>query len=246
MLLVFFTSYVGRLWVYFSEQFFCGSFWISVVFSISHQFRYAYFFKASIHFDSHSFMDWRGFLSQNPWLGVFEFVFFVCVCVCVCCSNLNELNFRLWSFFESIQLFFHVYPFGFSVMISAFSYLFPKLFCFPCIWLLVSLLTFFPYSLVSFFHCLKMSCLVCDCLILCWYLFSLHSLARNFLFIFLSSSACSNFVASHISSQHIIIIIIYSFRVFHISVSWWFFSWAWVIASLLKSPGFFSVMLSFR
>ena len=33
----------------------------------------------------------------------------------------------------------------------------------------------------------------------------------------------------------------YSFRVFHISVSWWFFSGVWVTASLLKSPGLVSV-----
>ena len=33
------------------------------------------------------------------------------------------------------------------------------------------------------------------------------------------------------------IIIIYSFRVFHISVSWWFFTGVWVTASLLKCPG---------
>ena len=49
----------------------------------------------------------------------------------------------------------------------------------------------------------------------------------------------------------IIIIIIYSFRVFHISISWWFFTGVWVTASLLKSPGHVSVfwpssaMLSF-
>ncbi len=49
----------------------------------------------------------------------------------------------------------------------------------------------------------------------------------------------------------IIIIIIYSFRVFHISVSWWFFTGVWVTASLLRSPGLvsgfwpFSSMLSF-
>ena len=29
----------------------------------------------------------------------------------------------------------------------------------------------------------------------------------------------------------------YYFRVFHISVSWWFFTWVWVTASLLKSQG---------
>ena len=49
----------------------------------------------------------------------------------------------------------------------------------------------------------------------------------------------------------VIIIIIYSFRVFHISVSWWFFTGVWVTARLLKSPWLvsgiwlFSAMLSF-
>ena len=46
-------------------------------------------------------------------------------------------------------------------------------------------------------------------------------------------------------------IIIYSFRVFHITVSWWFFTGVRMNASLLKSPGLvsgfwpFSAMLSF-
>ena len=39
------------------------------------------------------------------------------------------------------------------------------------------------------------------------------------------------------------IIIIYFLRVFHISFSWWFLSGVWVTASLLKSPGLFSVLL---
>ena len=43
----------------------------------------------------------------------------------------------------------------------------------------------------------------------------------------------------------IITIIIYSFRVFHISVSWWFFTGVWVTSSLLKSPGLFSVFWLF-
>ena len=34
-------------------------------------------------------------------------------------------------------------------------------------------------------------------------------------------------------------------RFFHISVSWWFFTGVWVTASLLKSPGFFSVFWPF-
>ena len=42
-----------------------------------------------------------------------------------------------------------------------------------------------------------------------------------------------------------IIVIIYSFRVFHISVTWWFFTGVWVTASLLKSPGLFSVFWPF-
>ena len=43
----------------------------------------------------------------------------------------------------------------------------------------------------------------------------------------------------------IIIIIIYCLRVFHISISWWFFTGVWVTASLLKSPGLFSVFWPF-
>ena len=43
----------------------------------------------------------------------------------------------------------------------------------------------------------------------------------------------------------IIIIIIIIIRVFHISVSWWFFTGDWVRASLIKSPGLFSVFWPF-
>ena len=43
----------------------------------------------------------------------------------------------------------------------------------------------------------------------------------------------------------IIIINIYSFRVFCIIASWWFSTEVWVIASLLKSPGLFSVFWLF-
>ena len=48
-----------------------------------------------------------------------------------------------------------------------------------------------------------------------------------------------------------IIIIIYPFRVFNMSVNWWFYTGVWVTASLLKSPGLVSgfwpslAMLSF-
>ena len=43
----------------------------------------------------------------------------------------------------------------------------------------------------------------------------------------------------------IIIIIIYSLRVFHISVSWWSFTGVWVTARLLKSSGLVSVFWLF-
>ena len=39
----------------------------------------------------------------------------------------------------------------------------------------------------------------------------------------------------------IIIVIIYSLRVFDISFSWWSFTGTWMTASLLESPGLFSV-----
>ena len=52
--------------------------------------------------------------------------------------------------------------------------------------------------------------------------------------------------SSSLSSKRFgIIIIVYSFRVFHISVSWWFFTGVWVTACLLKSPGLFSVFWPF-
>ena len=45
---------------------------------------------------------------------------------------------------------------------------------------------------------------------------------------------------SYVRFHNFIIIIIYSLRVFHISVSWWSFIGVWVTASLLKSPGQYS------
>ena len=41
--------------------------------------------------------------------------------------------------------------------------------------------------------------------------------------------------------SNIYLFIIYSSRVFHISISWWFFTRVWVTASLLKYPGLVSV-----
>ena len=37
----------------------------------------------------------------------------------------------------------------------------------------------------------------------------------------------------------------HAFKIFHISVSWWSFTGVWVTASLLKSPGLFSVFWPF-
>ena len=73
------------------------------------------------------------------------------------------------------------------------------------------------------------------------------------LLIFTDSFSLFIFTAKWLEAFNIIIIIIiiYSFRVFHISVSWWFFAGVWVTASLLKCPGLvsgfwpFLAMLSF-
>ena len=45
--------------------------------------------------------------------------------------------------------------------------------------------------------------------------------------------------------QSAILLLLLLIRVFHISVSWWSFTGYWVTASLLKSPGLFSVFWQF-
>ena len=50
---------------------------------------------------------------------------------------------------------------------------------------------------------------------------------------------------NHYTTGNNFIIIIFSLRVFHISFSWWSFTGVWVTASLLKSPGLFSVFWQF-
>ena len=67
----------------------------------------------------------------------------------------------------------------------------------------------------------------------CWS--SLFSLQVSLITLVFPSTLASHCFDS--ASNFIIIIIIYSFRVFHISVSWWSFTGVWVTASLLKSPG---------
>ena len=54
---------------------------------------------------------------------------------------------------------------------------------------------------------------------------------------FFNSQARSRYLSFF---SHSFSFIIYSFRVFHLSVSWWFFSGVWVTASLLKFPGLVS------
>ena len=73
-----------------------------------------------------------------------------------------------------------------------------------------------------------------------------------FFLLIIIRSGILNFVFHfHWFDAQIFVIIIYSFSVFLISVSWWFFIGVWVTASLLKSPGLvsgfwpFSAMLSF-
>ena len=48
-----------------------------------------------------------------------------------------------------------------------------------------------------------------------------------------------------ISMVVVVVVIIYSLRVFHISVSWWSFTEVLVSVSLLKPPGLFSVFWPF-
>ena len=85
--------------------------------------------------------------------------------------------------------------------------------------------------------------LLISLLYLCWKVYVRDS--NYFLYIFASSQKFWYYPCI------IIIIIIYSFRVSHISVSWWFFTGVWETASLLKClelvSGFwpFSAMLSF-
>ena len=77
-----------------------------------------------------------------------------------------------------------------------------------------------------------------------------NSLARSRYFSFFSHSFSfilwSTGTVKSINLQVLFLLfIIYSFRIFHISVSWWFFTGVWVTASLLKSPGLVSEFLPF-
>ena len=60
------------------------------------------------------------------------------------------------------------------------------------------------------------------------------------LILFCASMQHSLIVWIIILSLPLLPFIIYSIRVFHISVSWWFFTGVWVTVSLLKSPGLVS------
>ena len=78
-----------------------------------------------------------------------------------------------------------------------------------------------------------------------------NSLPRSRYLSFFSYAFSFILWSAETAKSTIIIIIIYSFRAFHISVSWWSFTGVWVTASLLKSPGLvsgfwpFLAMLSF-
>ena len=48
-------------------------------------------------------------------------------------------------------------------------------------------------------------------------------------------------LSSLIFFLHKLALVFYSFKSFHISISWWSINRVWVIGSLLKSPGLFSV-----
>ena len=50
---------------------------------------------------------------------------------------------------------------------------------------------------------------------------------------------------SSLERSRLLLLLLLFIRVFHISVSWWSFTGDWVTASLLKSPGLFSVFWPF-
>ena len=57
----------------------------------------------------------------------------------------------------------------------------------------------------------------------------------------LSTQSLQSFSFLSVSSnQEFLSLFVFSFRFFHVSVSWWFYPGVWVIASLLKSPGLVS------
>ena len=114
----------------------------------------------------------------------------------------------------------------------------------------LSIYHFFVYSIFSFLHnCQWITLPIQSCLIL--YSFCgncLHSLIMwlmvsslltyNVHLMFCCIYSCFEIIGSYI-------IVIYSLRVFHIGLSWWCFTEVWKTASLLKSPGLFSVFCPF-
>ena len=71
----------------------------------------------------------------------------------------------------------------------------------------------------------------------------LSFLSHSFSFILWSARAAKSTILQ--VSSFLLIIIIYSLRVFHISVSWWSFTGVWVKANLLQSPELFSIFWPF-
>ena len=77
-----------------------------------------------------------------------------------CCYERIEVYFRLWSFFESLKIFFHVvHPIGFSVMFSSSPYFASNSFAsfsFHCWYAFV----YFPPTGRIFFRCFWIFCFV--------------------------------------------------------------------------------------
>ena len=93
------------------------------------------------------------------------------------------MYFCLCLFFQSLQLFVHVYPFSLSFITSTCSYFVPKLFCFRRIRLWECLRTFSPTCRESFLLLFWNALFCLDCLILYQYVFSVPSFAGTFWFI---------------------------------------------------------------
>ena len=95
---------------------------------------------------------------------------------------------------------------------------------------------------------------ICVCVCVCVCVCKRESLIVLMWYIYTYTHKCLCLVLTYIcfvdfrifpSTINIVVIINYSLSVFHISLSWWSFTGVWVTASLLKSPGLFSVFWLF-
>ena len=130
MLIVFYTSFVGTLWVYN-----CWVQFLSEGFPLDTHPGIFVSFRVSVHFNNQSVVDDREFSKPESMYAITVWHFFCLFLFFVFCTEWIGVYFRLWAFLGSLELFFSVvYSFGFFVMFSSFPCFAPKFFLFPCIW----------------------------------------------------------------------------------------------------------------